>query len=590
MRTLKLTIAVLTLSLTSQAQTFNKVVGASGNQQAEKVINTSDGGMLFIGTCDDNGDDVLVIKTDVNGNISWQNRYGTAGQEGGLCVTQIASGDFIIGGYSALDALLLRITSSGSLVDMRTYGDGEPGYSNLFTCVSATSDGGYIALTFRDDGSSGKDVVLMKFSSSHTLLWQKAYTRSGLSHEGGAWIEETSDGGYIMPLVDVGNTIVMKLNSTGAISWMKQYDFGLWDPQPVHVLQNTAGDFIISGDYITSNTAILSISSTGSLNWAKSYNTGLAGQVRTNTFGDYFFCSATAVITRIGTSGSVTWSRSLPGGNTMGGMITSSDGRVAGTGRNSSFGFGGGDFYMFKTHNTGDNCADNAYTATVTTITATTSNASLSASTTSYAINTISGTSAATSFGESSKCGCPVDAGPATVNNQYKPCCATPCTSVLIGTSSSGYNYSWSPTSTLSCPTCAQTNASPCATTTYTLTVTSGSGTCLAATDAITVIPIYQDCCTPKRLAGPGESDENDGEWFEVSPNPSAGKFVLNFHESVEIVDMIRVTDMQGRTIYEKCQVAGYYVEVDLGNQPAGVYLITATFGDKVINRKLTIE
>jgi gliding motility-associated-like protein len=55
---------------------------------------------------------------------------------------------------------------------------------------------------------------------------------------------------------------------------------------------------------------------------------------------------------------------------------------------------------------------------------------------------------------------------------------------VLTGTSSVGASYSWSPSTTVSCDTCASTVASPTQTTTYTLTVTIGGCT---SQDTVTV-------------------------------------------------------------------------------------------------------
>ncbi len=57
-------------------------------------------------------------------------------------------------------------------------------------------------------------------------------------------------------------------------------------------------------------------------------------------------------------------------------------------------------------------------------------------------------------------------------------------TAVLTGTGSPGVSYSWSPSSTVSCDTCATTVASPTQTTTYTLTVTINGCT---SSDTVTV-------------------------------------------------------------------------------------------------------
>jgi len=67
---------------------------------------------------------------------------------------------------------------------------------------------------------------------------------------------------------------------------------------------------------------------------------------------------------------------------------------------------------------------------------------------------------------------------------------AGPDTSICIGgsiilTASGGNNYAWSPAAGLSCTNCASPTANPATTTTYTVTVS--SGTCVPATDQVTV-------------------------------------------------------------------------------------------------------
>jgi gliding motility-associated-like protein len=67
---------------------------------------------------------------------------------------------------------------------------------------------------------------------------------------------------------------------------------------------------------------------------------------------------------------------------------------------------------------------------------------------------------------------------------------AGPDTSICIGgntvlTASGGNTYAWSPSTGLSCTNCASPTANPTTTTTYTVTVS--SGTCIPATDQVTV-------------------------------------------------------------------------------------------------------
>ncbi len=60
----------------------------------------------------------------------------------------------------------------------------------------------------------------------------------------------------------------------------------------------------------------------------------------------------------------------------------------------------------------------------------------------------------------------------------------------LTASPSSGLSFSWSPSGSLSCPTCAVTNAHPTTTTTYTVTETDGHGCAFTRTKTVVVYPL----------------------------------------------------------------------------------------------------
>ena len=81
------------------------------------IINTSDGGYIFIAsTTSNDGDvsgfhpgavvgipDVWVVKIDNSGNIQWQKCYGGSGRESGYTIQQTTDGGYIIGAQSETD-------------------------------------------------------------------------------------------------------------------------------------------------------------------------------------------------------------------------------------------------------------------------------------------------------------------------------------------------------------------------------------------------------------------------------------------------------------------------------------------------------
>lgn len=176
---------------------------------------------------------------------------------------------------------------------------------------------------------------------------------------------------------------------------------------------------------------------------------------------------------------------------------------------------------------------------------------------------------------------CPVDAGP---DQQFNcSCCAGGCNPPTIGTASTGYTYSWSPTTGLGCSTCAQTTANPGTVITYTLTV-SGAG-CITNTDAVTVTKNSTTgcCCCSGRLQSPESGS------FGIFPNPSNGIITIDFSDS-DVISKVEIVDVLGRTVYSVAGLSGPELTVDLSNEAKGVYTVSAWINGQVQMTKVTLQ
>lgn len=575
------------------AATFNKAIGGTGSDEGRAVITTSDGGLLFVGnTPTVNNGDIVVVKTSVSGTIAWQKNYGTStGTETAFYVTELNSGNFIIGGMITVsgeaDALLINITSSGSLVSMKKYG--LAGEIESVTGLCATSDGGYAATSHRDDMSTYGDIVLFKFDASDALSWQTVYTAPGTQTETGSGIQQTSDGGYIIcgstTYVSPTNQLLLKLSSTGSVSWSMAFGF-TGASYATGVKQTSDGGYAMVGRTNSGAASVLKTTSSGTLSWGKTYSTGYGLCIDEDGSGNLLFGSSSHEATSISSTGSVNWSSQASGYNNYG-LTIASDGEIAVCGMTNNFGNGSNDIHFFKIDGSGSNCE-----SVITAITATSLSVSpqysgfISAGSCSYSFSSVSGSESTYSQSEVARCLCPANAGP-DVSNIKKPCCVPTCLGVQIGTASSGYTYSWSPTSTLSNPSIAQPIASPCSATTYTLTVSRGD--CTTNTDEVTVTQVIQGCCTRREIHPDGTSGD-ELSWFDIYPSPGNGVFTINFNEDVKEVKEVTVTDMQGRIVEQRNNPQTHTLQFDLSNQPAGLYLVSVKFDDKVISQKITIE
>lgn len=75
---------------------------------------------------------------------------------------------------------------------------------------------------------------------------------------------------------------------------------------------------------------------------------------------------------------------------------------------------------------------------------------------------------------------------------------------------------------------------------------------------------------------------------LQVTPNPSAGKFEVSVLGKQLQRGLIKVTDAMGKTVYETI-CTGNRTQLDLSNQPTGVYMLQLTLQGHSITRRLIV-
>jgi hypothetical protein len=179
---------------------WSRTYGGTGNEWFYHIIQTKDGGYMAAGytsSFGQGGQDIYIVKTDVNGNLIWSKAYGTAGDEFafGHCLQATSDGGYILtgqvgsGSQSATGIFLMKIDSTGNM-KWANY------YSGAFAhAVKQTPDKGYAVVGTGDYGT-GYHVVLIKTDSTGVMQWSKTYGGSGGYEEG--WILDlANDGGYV---------------------------------------------------------------------------------------------------------------------------------------------------------------------------------------------------------------------------------------------------------------------------------------------------------------------------------------------------------------------------------------------------------
>lgn len=211
---------------------WKKVYGGAGEDWGDYVQQTSDGGYMVTGYTTSfgaGGADIYLLKVDALGVLQFSKTYGGAGADGnsswGIEGEVTSDGGFIISGntdsYGAgsNDVLLIKTDANGNLQWSKTFGgaaDDQPRF------VHQTTDKGYIITGLTTSfGAGSLDAYLIKTDSTGTLQWSKAY--GGAGSDRSSAVRQALDGGYALSIVSSSfganyfDPIFMKTDSLGVV-------------------------------------------------------------------------------------------------------------------------------------------------------------------------------------------------------------------------------------------------------------------------------------------------------------------------------------------------------------------------------------
>ncbi|RDC62516.1 T9SS type A sorting domain-containing protein [Adhaeribacter pallidiroseus] len=245
---------------------WNFRFGGSGSDQLTDVIRTSDGGYLAGGYSDSGvsgdkseasrgGVDYWIVKTDKDGAMLWNKRYGGTSQDYLNSIIATKDGGYLLGGSSAssvngdrtatnrgnLDYWVVKVDKLGNKQWDKAFGGS--GADELKKIIQISTGefllGGYSNSPVSGDKSQpsqgGTDYWLVKISSTGTKVWDKRYGGS-LDEKLGSFTP-TTDGGFFLGGSSVSNTSGdksqpsrggsdywgVKVDKTGNLLWDKTF-------------------------------------------------------------------------------------------------------------------------------------------------------------------------------------------------------------------------------------------------------------------------------------------------------------------------------------------------------------------------------
>jgi len=361
---------------------------------------------------------IAALLAATTAHAGWWRTFGGIDEDIGYCVQQTSDGGYIIAGVTQSfgrvgerDMWLIKLDSLGHKEWDRTY---EPGYARS---VRQTSDGGYIiagdaiirtdetgepiwtrdfeergyCVQITDDNAyiiSGStlwgnlypdDLWLLKISNSGDSLWSKTY-RKGNAWNVGHYVDQTSDGGYIItgeakyddPELEEYKfgLWLLKTDSLGDTLWEKTYGGDEWGDLDFGtcVQQTDDNGFIIAGRI--GNDILIKTDENGDSTWAKGYGSGGTGRcVKQTPDGGYILTGSIRTVSTSSTlsnwdnlwlvkadvTGDSTWTVNYGNGSDDAGRYvqqTTDSGYIV-VGHTASFGAGVYDVYLLKTDSLG---------------------------------------------------------------------------------------------------------------------------------------------------------------------------------------------------------------------------------------------
>ena len=241
---------------------WQKTFGFQGSDVSSSVIETNEGGYLFVGVLDVTasggegdtvrlsserhaGGDYWAVKVDDGGETEWTKYFGGSFTDTAEGVVQTQDNGFLIAGWSdsddfdinstkgGYDFWIVKISSLGILEWEKNYGGSE--LDEAFG-ITESGDGNYLitgGIRSSDvdvtENKGGADFWLIKISPAGDLIWQKSY--GGSEFDVAKSVSRTKDGGFVLAgssrsqdgdvTLNQGQNDgwVIKIDSNGELKW-----------------------------------------------------------------------------------------------------------------------------------------------------------------------------------------------------------------------------------------------------------------------------------------------------------------------------------------------------------------------------------
>ncbi len=238
---------------------WSKTFGTTGNDAGKEIIPTSDGNYVMSGHYNNQG---FLMKFDLSGNVLWMQNYSQGYHSSFASVKECQNGDFVMIGKttsslnSFSDVLLARTNANGNMQWNKTFGEA---LDDEGRAMLENGDGTLTFLSADSSSVSDWDVHLRKTDASGNLVWEKIY--GGDKKDVARSLQPTNDGGYIVGVTSRSfgwinpQLWMVKTDGSGNKQWEQHYG-DYWHNHCYMVKQISDGGYVAVG-HATDSTYVL---------------------------------------------------------------------------------------------------------------------------------------------------------------------------------------------------------------------------------------------------------------------------------------------------------------------------------------------
>lgn len=236
---------------------WSNTFDSSLSEFGRSIIQTNDGGFIVTGwgQTPDSGNKMILLKTDENGNILWNNYFGGEFSSSGNSLQQTFDGGFIITGYNgtgigSADLYLVKTDADGDTLWTKGFNESGTNVACYGNDVKQTNDNGFIISGEVEYDVDDSDIFLVRTDEYGNTLWTKTF--GDFPDCGAESVQETNDGGYIISgwKHEIGSghsdIYILKTNSFGDSLWSKSFG-GNYNDVAFDLVVDSEGEFIITG-------------------------------------------------------------------------------------------------------------------------------------------------------------------------------------------------------------------------------------------------------------------------------------------------------------------------------------------------------